>query len=157
MKERIIRFNWGTKRENLHYFFGQREKIAKTRGICAAHTCIPQYREYPHPGVDPAIQAPETRPCARRSSLLGAASKIQLPGATFISTPAGDQLSKVRRARHRSRRHSLRFSSRRYRLRGATLQGTASGKPLSTVQPPGAALDGTASLTRDKASATPVM
>ena len=46
MKERIIRFNWGTKRENLHFFFGQR-KMAKNRGICAAHTCIPQYREYP--------------------------------------------------------------------------------------------------------------
>ena len=26
MKERIIRYNWGTKRENLHFFFGQREK-----------------------------------------------------------------------------------------------------------------------------------
>ena len=26
-------------------------KIAKNRVICAAHTCIPQYREYPPPGV----------------------------------------------------------------------------------------------------------
>ena len=36
MKERIIRFNWGTKRENLHFFFGQREKWPKT-GAFARH------------------------------------------------------------------------------------------------------------------------
>ena len=36
MKERIIRFNWGTKRENLHFFFGQREKLPKT-GAFARH------------------------------------------------------------------------------------------------------------------------
>ena len=53
MKERIIRFKWGTKRENLNFLFGQRErKTAKNRGICAAHTCIPQYREYPPRGVN---------------------------------------------------------------------------------------------------------
>ena len=51
MKERIIRFNWGTKRGNFHFFFGQRErKMAENRGICAAHTCIPQYREHPPSG-----------------------------------------------------------------------------------------------------------
>ena len=36
MKEIIIRFNWGTKRENLHFFFGQREKWPKT-GAFARH------------------------------------------------------------------------------------------------------------------------
>ena len=25
--------------------------MTKNRGICAAHTCIPQYREYPPPGT----------------------------------------------------------------------------------------------------------
>ena len=47
MKERIIRFNWGTKRENLHFFTDRERKMAKNRGICTAHTCIPQYKEYP--------------------------------------------------------------------------------------------------------------
>ena len=33
-------------------FSSDRErKMAKNRGICAAHTCIPQYREYPPPGA----------------------------------------------------------------------------------------------------------
>ena len=47
MKERIISFNWGTKREKLNFVSSDRErKMAKNRGICAAHRCIPQYREY---------------------------------------------------------------------------------------------------------------
>ena len=46
MKERIIRFNWGTKRENVHFVRTEKENWPKT-GICAAHTCIPQYKENP--------------------------------------------------------------------------------------------------------------
>ena len=32
VKERIIRFKWGTKRENLHFFFGQGEKNGQKQG-----------------------------------------------------------------------------------------------------------------------------
>ena len=47
MKERIIRFNWGTKRENIYIY--REKKWPKTGAFAAAHTCIPQYREYPPP------------------------------------------------------------------------------------------------------------
>ena len=38
----------GAQREKIFFFSSDTErKMAKNRGICAAHTCIPQYREYP--------------------------------------------------------------------------------------------------------------
>ena len=46
----------GAQREKIYIFSSDRErKMAKNRGICAAHTCIPQYREYPPPGLDDKI------------------------------------------------------------------------------------------------------
>ena len=40
----------GAQRENIYMFTDREIKMAKNSGICAAHTCIPQYREYP-PGM----------------------------------------------------------------------------------------------------------
>ena len=38
------------QREKIYIVSSDRErKMAKNRGICAAHTCILQYREYPPP------------------------------------------------------------------------------------------------------------
>ena len=40
----------GHKERKFTFFYSDRErKMAKNRGICAAHTCIPQYREYSLP------------------------------------------------------------------------------------------------------------
>ena len=47
----IIKLLIGAQREKIKFFSSDRErKMAKTRGICASHTCIPQYKEYPPPG-----------------------------------------------------------------------------------------------------------
>ena len=44
----------------MYMFSSDRErKMAKNRGICAAHTCIPQYREYP-PGRHPQVLLEDT-------------------------------------------------------------------------------------------------
>ena len=69
MKERIIRFNWGTKRENLYFSLDRERKMAEDRGICAAHICIPQYREYP-PRAGYYPQRPVYRGCLLLVDLL---------------------------------------------------------------------------------------
>ena len=40
MKERIIRFNWGTKRENKKNFYGQRENGQKRAFAQHIHVCL---------------------------------------------------------------------------------------------------------------------
>ena len=50
--------------------------MAKNRGICAAHTCIPQYREYPPPpgrrhGLDGvALRGQESYICDYKQSVV---------------------------------------------------------------------------------------
>ena len=49
--ERDLSGLFGAQREKIYILSTVRErKLAKNRGICAARTCIPQYREYPGGG-----------------------------------------------------------------------------------------------------------
>ena len=75
MKERIIRFNWGTKRENIYIY--REKKWPKTGAFAAAHTCIPQYREYPPPHPTPPHPGINSQPEPRIPTALRDAKRRQ--------------------------------------------------------------------------------